>query len=150
VYSFSFTIYTREVIMPISTIGDRRKQTLDKLLELRAYTATPLAATTSTPGLELDLTSQMAYEVICGVGAYTDYDAGVDQWSLSVSVSDDNSTWVVFSNVAVLTGEAKEHRFALTGAAVQDVVPGATHIRVDATETGAPGALTFGAYVSPV
>lgn len=136
--------------MPISTIGDRRKQTLDKLLELRAYTATPLAATASTAGLELDLTTQMAYEVICGVGAYTGNDPGIAEWSLSVSVSDDNSTWVVFSNVAVLTGVAKEHRFALTGAAVQDVVPGAAYIRVNATETGAPGDLTYGAYISPV
>jgi hypothetical protein len=136
--------------MPISTIGDRRKQTLDKLLELRAYTATPLTATTSTAGLELDLTTQMAYEVIAGVGAYDDYDAGVDQWSLSVSVSADNSAWVVFSNVAVLTGEAKEHRFALTGAAVNDVVPGAKYIRVNAIKTGSPGALTYGAYISPV
>ena len=136
--------------MPISTIGDRRKNLLDKLLEIRDYAAAAISATASTTGLELNLTKQMGYEVVCGVAAYTGYDDGVAEWSLSVSVSADNSAWTVATAVKVLDGTAQELRFALTGAAVNDLVANAAYIRVDATKTGTPGTLSYGAYVTPV
>lgn len=136
--------------MPLSTIAARRKNLLDKELEIRDITAAALASSTSTPGLELDLTSQMAYEVVAGVAAYTGFEAGTAQWDLSVSVSANNSDWVVASAVNALDGTAQEVRFAFTGAAVNDLVTDAKYIRVNATLTGTPGNLTYGAYVTSV
>jgi len=136
--------------MPLSTIGDRRKDLFDKLLELRAYDAAALTATANGTALSIDATKIIAYEAICNIAAYTGYDAGTAEWALKIEVSADDSTYVAVTPDTVIDGTAQELRFALSGAAVNDVVADAIYVRVVATKTGSPGNLTFGAYLSPV
>lgn len=135
--------------MPPSTVADRRKMLLDKELELRAYTAAALSASTNGAALAIDATKIIAYEAICQIAAYTGYDAGTAEWALKIEVSDDDSTYVAATKDVVIDGTAQELRFALSGAAVNDVVADAIYVRVVATKTGSPGNLTFGAYLSP-
>lgn len=135
--------------MPLSTTGDRRKNLLDKLLELRDYSATALAATTNGTPVTIDATKIIAYEAVCKVAAYTGYVDPTAQWDLKVQVSADNVTYVDASVAYVLDGTEQKVRFALSGAAVNDLAADALYVRTVATKTGAPGDLTYGAFLSP-
>lgn len=137
-----------------STIADRRRRgTYDKALELRDYGATAITATTSGTGIKFYPRKHEAFKVVIVADAYSDYDAGVDEWTISVEVSNalgSGYTAVATLDPAVAAGTAIETEIVLGGAQIAEIDADADYIRVTATETGAPGALTYGAYIVPV
>jgi hypothetical protein len=135
--------------MPRSTLPNRRAIEFDKELELRPYEATALAATASSTAITFPGTKQMYFKNIINLAAHTGYVAGSAQWSIATEFSADNVTFKQVGNAIVLTGIVNQIEIALSGAAVEDVVPEAAFVRVTATKTGTPGNLSFGAFLAP-
>lgn len=135
--------------MPRSTLPNRRAIEFDKELELRPYENAAISATTSSLGLAFPGTKQMYFKAIINLAAHTGYVATTAQWSITIEFSVDNATFKQVGNAIVPTGIANQLEIALSGAAVEDIVPDAAYVRVTATKTGTPGALTFGAFLAP-
>lgn len=133
--------------MSRSTIANRRALQFDKELELRDIAKVAAAATASEPAIAFPATKQLAYKAVIDVAAHTGYVAGTAQWAISVEVSADN---VTFKTVAAVIPVGTQTRFevALSGEFVEDVLPSAAYVRTTATKTGAPGNLTYGAFLS--
>ncbi|MEM9945479.1 MAG: hypothetical protein AAF810_05375 [Cyanobacteria bacterium P01_D01_bin.36] len=132
-----------------STIADRRKRgPYDAELELRAYTAAALSATTSETGIEFAVRKQDQYKVCLSVGAYTGFDSGTAEWTITVEVSDVvGGTYTQIGPSYIPVGDADEYEIPLSGALVTAVDADAEFIRVTATKTGAPGDLTYAAWI---
>lgn len=137
-----------------STIADRRRRgTYDAELELRDYAAAAISATTAETGIKFAARKQEAFKVCISAAAYSGYSAGTAQWTITVEVSNalgGSYNVVATLSPAVAAGAAIETEIVLGGDQVADIDPDCTHIRVQATKTGSPGNLTYGAWIVPV
>jgi len=133
--------------MPLSTLGNRRSDTFDANLELRPYTAAAISATTS--GTAVDLIGAAMSEFKCAVimGAFTSFVDTVNFWTFSVEVAI-TSSFVEIARFSPKSGAAQQIDIPLSGYLVDDAVPTAAKIRIVATKTGSPGALTYGAFLA--
>lgn len=137
-----------------STIADRRRRgTYDAELELRDYTAAAVSATTAETGIKFYPRKHEAFKVVIVADAYTSYSAGTAEWTITVEVS--NALGSGYAAVATLdpataAGAAIETEIVLGGDQVADFDADADYIRVNATKTGSPGNLTYGAFIVPV
>lgn len=137
-----------------STIADRRRRgPFDKELELRDQSATAITATTSGTGIQFYPRKHEAFKVVLAVGAYTGYSAGTAEWTITVEVSNlVGGTYTVVGTLApaTLAGAAGETEIVLGGGQIASLDADADFIRVTATKTGSPGALSYGAFIVPV
>ncbi|MBD1995161.1 hypothetical protein H6G00_00775 [Leptolyngbya sp. FACHB-541] len=133
--------------MSRSTIANRRSAQFDKELELRDYSKVALAASAPEAAIAFPATKQMTYRCIVNVGSHTGYVAGTAQWNIAVEASADNVSFKPVGSVAT-TGAIAGLEIALSGSSVESVVPNAAYIRVTATKVGAPGNLTYGAFLA--
>ena len=134
-----------------STIADRRRRgTYDKEVELRAYTATAITATTSSTGIAFPVRKTAEYKVCYSIAAYSSYSVGVNEWNIKVEVSDlVGGTYTQVGTVIAPLGTALEGEIPLTGDYVTGIDSDSAFIRVTATKTGSPGSLTYGAWLAP-
>lgn len=132
-----------------STIADRRKRgTVDAALRFRKLSDTALSATGSTAGLAFYPRAQEVFKVCFSVAAYTGYAAGTAQWALTVEISDAlNGTYTQIGKTLIPVGTAGELELALSGAEAAIVSSASVFIRVTATKTGAPGNLSYAAWI---
>lgn len=134
--------------MPVSTIAPRRANFFDKSLELRNYSAAALAATASETTIALVAVAHLDFKAVVNAAAHSGYAAGTAQWTITIEASTaSNGTFVTVGTV-VLDGTQKEYDIPLSGDWIEEKAPGALFIRATATKTGAPGNLTYGAYLS--
>jgi hypothetical protein len=133
--------------MPISTLGNRRSDTFDISLELRAYTAAAISATASTSAVDLIGAAMNEFKCAIIMGAFTSFVDTVNFWTFSVEVAT-TTTFVEVARFAPKSGAAQQVDIPLAGYLIDDAVPTAAKIRVTATKTGSPGALTYGAFLA--
>jgi len=134
-----------------STIADRRRRgTYDKEVELRAYTATAISATTSSTGIAFPVRKTADYKVCYSIGAYSSYSDGVNEWNITVEVSDAvGGSYTQVGTTISPVGTALEGEIPLTADYVAGIDADSAYIRVTATKTGSPGNLTYGAWLAP-
>lgn len=135
--------------MPRSTIADRVERIFDKDLMLRDYAAAALSATGSSTAINFEVRKQKLYKVTLNIAAYTGtFAAGTLQWRISVEVSD--LVGGTFTEVGgfVPTGVATQVDIPLSRVLINTLDDDADWIRVTATKTGAPGNLTYGAFLT--
>lgn len=136
-----------------STIGDRRRVgTYDKGLELRDPDGAAISATTSETSIKFASRKNEVFRVVVNMAAYTGYTAGSAEWNVSVEVSDVESgtyTQVASLPASAGAGEAVQVPLDISGAEVAALDGDAEYIRVTATKTGAPGDLTYSAFIIP-
>lgn len=137
--------------MPRSTVAARREVMFDKELELRSYDATAIAATTSETAIEVpELAKQMEFCALVNVAAYTGtFAAGSLQWAIAIEVSTAPSSGFVSVGSVVPNGTQQEFKIPLSGDWIQQNKANAIYVRATATKTGAPGGLTYGAFLAP-
>lgn len=134
--------------MPRSTIANRRTNAFDANISLRLITAAALSATTSTTGVFIpELLKHLYFKAVINANAYASHD-GSNNWSIAVEASEQLSTGYVTVGTVPLTGTLREFDLPLSGDWIEQRVSNARFIRVTATRTGAPGNLTFGAYLT--
>lgn len=135
--------------MPVSTIANRSHRQFDKALELRAYDAAALSATTAGTAIALPASKYDAFKVVVDVAAYTSYAAGTAEWAIAVQVATTSGgTYSTLISVVPI-GVVRSYDIPLSGEFADQVLSGAAWIRVNATKTGSPGNLTYGAYIAP-
>lgn len=134
--------------MSRSTIANRREPLFDKELELRAYDAAAINATTSETAIEVPLTKLMSYKAVVNVAAHSGYVADTAKWNLAIEVSDQPSSGFVTVGTVAPVGTAQQYEVAISGNQVESLKPGAKYARVTATKTGTPGTLTYGAFLA--
>lgn len=135
--------------MPASTIANRHARFFDKSLELRARSASPISATTAETGIALPAAKYDAFKVVLDVAAYTSFAAGTAQWAIAVEVATTlGGTYSPVTVSVVPNGTAATYDIPLSGEFADQILSGAAFIRVNATKTGSPGNLTYGAYIS--
>ncbi|MBD3882166.1 hypothetical protein IFO70_10385 [Phormidium tenue FACHB-886] len=132
--------------MPRSTIGDRRASVFDKALELRNFAAPAVAATAAEAAIAFKSAKHMSFKAIVDIAAHTGYTAGTAFWTVTIEASVDNATWKRVQSYDT-TGAKAQIDLPLSGLYVEDIVPGALYLRAVATKTGAPGNLTYGAFL---
>lgn len=118
---------------------------------LRDYSASALSATGSDTGIAFASTGFEAFKVVFSIAAYSSYSAGSAYWTITVEASTSlASGYSVVATVPNSAGAALETEVVLGGDQVNDIVAGATYLRVTATKTSTPGNLTYGAWLVPV
>ncbi|MEO1523253.1 MAG: hypothetical protein AAFU78_21105 [Cyanobacteria bacterium J06633_2] len=134
-----------------STIGDRRRRgTYDDNLVLRDIADGAESATASETGIAFDCRKIDQFKVCLAVDAYTGYDAGTAEWTLTVEVSDVvGGTYTQVGPSFIPVGAAIESEIVISGPMVEQVDADADWIRITATKTGSPGNITYGAWIVP-
>lgn len=135
--------------MPISTMAARRSVEFDEDLQIRAYSASAISSTTSETGIALRADHYTDFVVVLDVAAYTGtFAAGSLQWAIAVEISDTLGSGYTVVQTVVPAGTATRYELSISGTEAAKLEPGPKFIRTTATKTGAPGNLTYGAYVS--
>ncbi len=138
--------------MPVSTIGNRHSDTFDKLLELRSAALAPVALSANEPAIAFAGPIHEYFKAVITHTPYTGYVATTNFWSWQIAASVDNITFfpVATMNAAgTISGLIAQYLdIALSGAMIEDIVPNAKFIRVGAVRTGAPGPLSYGAFLA--
>ncbi|SRR5579883_1349792 len=135
--------------MPRSTLPNRRATQFDLNLQLRDQAATAVSATTAETAIAFPANKQLEFKAVINVTGYTGYVSPTAQWAVDVEFSADNVTFYQVGNSLVLTGVLSQLEIALSGGAVEAVIPNASYVRVKATKTGTPGDLSYGAFLAP-
>lgn len=135
--------------MPRSTLPNRHSNQFDLQLQLRDQAAIAANASTAETAIAFPATKNLEYKAVVNVTGYTGYVATTAQWAVAVEFSADNVTFYQVGNSLVLTGVLSQLEIALSGAAVEAVIPNAAYVRVKATKTGTPGDLSYGAFLAP-
>ncbi|MFN6572368.1 hypothetical protein [Dendronalium sp. ChiSLP03b] len=135
--------------MPRSTIANRRAILFDKSLELRDFAATAISASTTESAIAYPVTKLKAYKCVVDVAAHTGYVATTAQWDITIEAcATSGGTYKTVKTFTVI-GVANRFDVPLSGEWVDDIVTDAAFVRVKATKTGAPGNLTYGAFLAP-
>lgn len=131
----------------IPNLTRTRAYPLDKDTELRAKSAAAISATTAQTAIALDVPEQCTIRFVLDHDAIGSVTPGTAEWDITLEISDDNSTFVAVRTFTLGAG-AMTYETAITGPEMGQFVPEATHIRVNATKTGTPGNLTYGAFLT--
>jgi hypothetical protein len=120
----------------------------DKFLYLKESGS--INATTTEAGLSGANPSTVgAFKVVVRNSAYTGYVATTAQWTIDIQASADGTSYTTIASY-VPAGVVDKREFVFTGFAVSKAVPNALMLRARAVKTGAPGDLTYAAYIQPV
>lgn len=130
-----------------STIGDRRSKTFDKFLELRSYSAAPVAATTSEAPILFPARKTGYVKARILHQAITGFVAGTAQWTLTIEAGATSGGTFTPIRTITLAGTKADFEAAIAGIEVSQRVPNAEFLRVTATLTGAAGPLTYGVHL---
>lgn len=126
--------------------GDRRMHSFDKSLELYNYDTAAVSADTNGSALTFAATKQKDYKAVVFHDALTSID-GSNYWTVNVQASADNSTWVTVGTIQL--GAAKAfYDVPLNGEFVGQKVASAAYLRAQLDETGAPGSLKVGVFLT--
>ena len=137
--------------MPTSTIANRRFQSFDKLTELRDNTLPAVAADQFELGVPLVAFAFDEFKCVVENDVYTGYAAGTVQWTATIEAATAMGGTYKAVGTAVMDGSKSSiAEIALSGQSIEQVVPGAKFVRIRATKLGSAGALTYGAFLSPV
>jgi hypothetical protein len=124
----------------ISDLPLRPAYPADQETVIREKTATALSATEVPTAIAFIQKYDLL--VVINAAAYSGYDAGTAQWTITVEASADNSTFVVLRSF-VLDGTAQRFDTAISQ---QEMLP-YSYIRTKATKTGTPGTLSYGSFI---
>lgn len=130
-----------------STIADRRSRTFDKFLELRSYSAAPVAATTSEAPILFASRKTKVFKARILHQAITGFVAGTAQWTLTIEAGATSGGTFTPIRSITLGGAQADFEAAIAGLEVTQRVPNAEFLRVTATLTGAAGPLTYGVHL---
>ncbi len=120
----------------------------DKFLYLKE-SGSVNATTTEAGLLGANPATVGAFKVVVRNNAYTGYVATTAQWTIDIQATADGTTYTTLASYTP-AGVVDKREFAFTGFAVSKVVPGALMLRARAVKTGAPGDLTYAAFVQPI
>jgi len=136
--------------MPISTIADRRSRNFDANLSLRLFTNAAISATQAETAISL-VDKIAFFEAILDIAPYTGYTSGTNYWTIAIQVSVDNATWFTVQSFVPTGANQQRVPLPLSGQYEQSLtgsqITPNQYIRVTATKTGAPGNLTYGAWL---
>ena len=133
--------------MPRSTLAKRSSTTFDKSLELRNHQLAALAASTTETGIAFPCGQQDEYIAVCFAQNYTSYTLDVNEWQIIIEVSTTASGTYRQVGIAKLPPNS-EVQVPLSGIYVESNLAAAQFIRARAVRVGAPGNLTYGAYIA--
>lgn len=136
--------------MPRSTIARRDVGVFDKATELRNQSSAALSATTSETAVFIP-SARLSLSIRCEIRAlnYTGtFAAGSLQWAIAVEVSDQAGTGFVPIVTKVPNGTVQVFTFDIRGIEVEQLKTNGAYFRTTATKTGAPGNLTYGAFLT--
>jgi hypothetical protein len=133
--------------MPRSTIAKRNSLLFDKYLELRNHQLAAIAAATTENPVAFIAGTQEKYTCAVFCQAYTGYTLDINEWQVIVEISTSLAGTYRQIGVAKLP-PSSEVQIPLSGMHAESVLAGASFIRARTVRVGAPGALTYGAYIS--
>lgn len=141
--------------MPISPgFADRRAKQFDKALEVRDGTLPALTGSAvENPIVVPGLTKQHNFCASVGFENYTGWTAGSAEWIVAIEAAATiNSTFVEVGRVVLngdpLKGATKTTEIALSGLAIESLVPGAQAVRARAIKVGGAGSLKYSAFLA--
>jgi hypothetical protein len=134
--------------MPRSTIGNRRTAMFDKALELRDYTLAAISADTAGTPVAFSGAKYDTVRAIANYPLYTGYVAGTAQWVIDIQFSTTIAGTYVTVATGALVGTEQQGEVAVTGNTVDQLVPGAKFVRINARKVGAAGNLQYGAFLA--
>jgi hypothetical protein len=136
--------------MPRSTIANRHEAVFDKNLELRDYALPAISATTAGTPIEFRPEKNSAVRAIANYPTYSGYVANTVEWRLEVQASTTLAGTYATVGSAPLHGGKRVSEVMVSGKTVEQVVPGARFVRINAVRIGAPGNLQYGCYLADV
>ncbi len=133
-----------------STLEPQTRTNFDAATVLRDISAAPITTAQSEAAISpFRLSKKQYYKCVITYQEITPYNAGADEWVISVEVSDtDTGTFPTVGSITL--GESGTSEIMLSGLASAQIQPDAQWIRVTATPTGSPGALTYSAFLTAV
>ena len=134
--------------MPRSTISSRRIALFDKSLELRNALNPAISAAVAENPVQFPAEKYDFYKAVTHSPSYTGYAAGTAEWQAIIEVSTQLAGTYKQVGIATLPGVGGEIQIPLEGSYIEDVLPGAAYIRVRTVKVGAPGNLTYGAFLA--
>ena len=135
--------------IPRSTIDDRRATTLDALELLRDSNVGTINATTTETAIAIkDLAKYGNFNAVVASPGYTGYVAGVDEWTVSIEVSDQMAGTYVQAGTLTLDGTSDQVLIPLEGTYLGELNADPQYARVVATVTGTPGDLDYHCFLS--
>jgi hypothetical protein len=134
--------------MPRSTISSRRAAIFDKNLELRNASNPAISAATTENPIQFPAEKYNFYSSVVHSSSYTGFVAGTSEWQAVIEVSTQPAGTYKQVGIATLSSAGGDVRIPLEGSYVEDILPGAAYIRVRLIKVGAPGSLTYGAFIA--
>lgn len=134
--------------MPRSTISSRRAVIFDKSLELRNASNPAISVSFAENPVQFPAEKYNFYKAVVHSPTYTGYVAGSAEWQAIVEVSTTLAGTYKQVGIATLIGAGGDVQVPLEGSYIEDILPGAAYIRVRTVKVGAPGNLTYGAFLA--
>ncbi len=134
-----------------STLKQTRVDSFDVATQLRDISEAAVAVTTNgTPNDVLNWIVRDPFKVIIDYVAYSGYVDGVDEWTVSVEAANDSGGTFVEVTSIVLDTSSNRVELPISGEQIDQILDAPTKpaLRVVATITGSPGALTYGAFLT--
>jgi hypothetical protein len=133
--------------MPRSTLAKRSSTTFDKTLELRNHQLAAIGASTTETGIAFASGPQDEYIAVCFAQSYTNYTLDINEWQIIIEISTTLAGTYRQIGIAKLP-PGSEVQVPLSGVYAESNLPAAQFIRARAIRVGAPGNLTYGAYLA--
>lgn len=132
----------------VASIIPRNSVLFDHLLSI--YEGGVITETTSTNPVNFDLTAISTVRCVIANEGYTGYEAGVEEWSMAVEVSDTlNGTFVVIKS-EVIPGSPNHYQFGLSGETIYKIKPDARFVRITASLKKKPDGDTPASAIGPL
>jgi hypothetical protein len=126
----------------------RRAVLFDKSLELRNYDAAAIAATTAETAIKFAATKQTSYKAVVLFALHSGFVAGSAQWEIIIEAATTSGGTYVQIGKAVSNGLQARFDIPLSGEWVESLLTDASFVRARAVKVGAPGNLTYGAFLN--
>lgn len=134
--------------MPRSTLAKRSAYWFDKNLELRNSQNPAISSSTAENPILFNGGSQEEYTCAVVSQPYTGYTLDTSEWQVIVEVSTQLAGTYRQVGIAKLSGVGGNVLIPLSGTYVDSTLPQAQYIRVRTIKVGAPGNLSYSAFLS--
>jgi hypothetical protein len=133
--------------MPRSTIAKRQSVTFDKSLELRNHQLPAINASSTETAIAFPSSLAEDFYAACFCSVYTGYTLDISEWQVVIEVSLTLTGTYRQVGIAKLA-PGKEVQVPLSGYYIDSILSNAAYVRARTLRVGAPGALTYGAFLA--